>query len=77
MHIFIRSLRLYILGICVSYYKKIFDKTVDRYIENNRPLSSRKLTVLSNKCTKLYEKFSYEESSLMSEMSVKKSGIFE
>ncbi|MEE1225350.1 MAG: hypothetical protein UH081_08835 [Clostridia bacterium] len=74
MNILIRSLRLYILGIYITLCKKYFDNKMDKYIEHNRSLSDRRLTALSNKCSSLYKKFTEEESSLLFEIALKKSG---
>lgn len=68
MNIFIRSIKLYFLGLIVEAHKRCFDSLVDKYIEKNRPLSGRALTILSHRCSHLYIKFNNEERLLLNDI---------
>ena len=74
MQIFIRSVKLWCLGIILEAHKKYFDSLVDKYIKNNRSLSSRHLTQLSHRCSSLYEKFRDDESRLLNDILIKRLG---
>lgn len=64
MKILMKSIYLFVFGVYIEQCKKKFDKKIDRCIARGKNISSKSLTLNSDRCYYLYTKFKEAEKNL-------------
>ena len=64
MKILMKSIYLFMFGVYIERCKRKFDRKIDRCIASGKSISSKSLTLSSDRCYYLYTKFKEAERNL-------------